>query len=460
MAGSERRLTVVLAGDSRGMTKALGQAETATGRFGSKLGGLGKKAKVALAGAGVALLAFGKSSVDAFVEAEKSQVKLQDAYEKFPKLASGNIEALRELNKERAKTTRFDDDATAAAQATLAQYELTEDQIRRLTPLIQDYAARTGTDLTTAATNAGKAILGQGRAFKSVGLDLEDTGSAAGNLEQLMAGLNNKVGGFAEKEGKSASGRAEILKNQFGELQETVGSVLVPALLGLTTFLGDNVVPKLQTAADWLGKNKGAATALAGVVGGVLTAAMTAYAVSALTAAAGTIAATWPFWAALAAVTALGAGLYHLTNRDGEGFLQWVIRLGLAVYVTGQLVVGFFRGMWRWASRAFEAIGNLIRRIKSLMDVAARVKLPDFSPGFDVPGVPWFDSGGVMPGPRGKHSLAMVAGGETILPTHRTGSTGTPSASPNYYLVLPDGRVLAELVHEQDALQGRNRGLR
>lgn len=33
--------------------------------------------------------------------------------------------------------------------------------------------------------------------------------------------------------------------------------------------------------------------------------------------------------------------------------------------------------------------------------------------------VPKFDGGGVMPGPRGQHSLALVAGGETILPTHK-----------------------------------------
>jgi TP901 family phage tail tape measure protein len=33
--------------------------------------------------------------------------------------------------------------------------------------------------------------------------------------------------------------------------------------------------------------------------------------------------------------------------------------------------------------------------------------------------IPQFDDGGVMPGQRGVHSLALVAGGETILPTHK-----------------------------------------
>ena len=41
--------------------------------------------------------------------------------------------------------------------------------------------------------------------------------------------------------------------------------------------------------------------------------------------------------------------------------------------------------------------------------------------GGSLPKVPKFDSGGVMPGPRGEHNLALVAGGETILPTHKGG---------------------------------------
>ena len=44
--------------------------------------------------------------------------------------------------------------------------------------------------------------------------------------------------------------------------------------------------------------------------------------------------------------------------------------------------------------------------------------------------IPRFDSGGVMPGPRGEHNLALVAGGETILPTHKGPSGGAaPSMS-------------------------------
>jgi len=41
--------------------------------------------------------------------------------------------------------------------------------------------------------------------------------------------------------------------------------------------------------------------------------------------------------------------------------------------------------------------------------------------------IPRFDDGGVMPGPKGEHNLALVAGGETILPTHKGSGSGSSS---------------------------------
>jgi phage-related protein len=201
----------------------------------------------AAAGAAIAVgaIAFGKSSVEAYVEAEASQNRLADAFAKFPALADTNQQALQNLNGEIQKKTRFDDDALASGQATLAQFGLTGQQVSQLTPLLADYAAKTGVDIPTAAEQLGKGMLGQGRALKSVGIDFKDTGSVAGNFDEIMGGLRTQVGGFAEGEGKTAAGSAAILKNQFGELQEKVGSALVPILIQLAD-IGLKVVGWIQ----------------------------------------------------------------------------------------------------------------------------------------------------------------------------------------------------------------------
>lgn len=53
-----------------------------------------------------------------------------------------------------------------------------------------------------------------------------------------------------------------------------------------------------------------------------------------------------------------------------------------------------------------------------------------------------FDSGGVVPGRRGAAQLAVVHGGETILPTHKTGSGGGA-------IIVMDGEVVGRLITER-----------
>jgi len=207
-----------------------------------KVGGAVEKMGVAGAVAAGAIAAFGVSSVKAYSEAEAAQAKLQDTFDKFPRLADVSIESLRDYNGELQKKTRFDDDAIASGQAILGQYEITGKQLQELTPLIADFAAKTGQSFEDASAAVGKGLLGSGKAFKQIGLDFEDAGSQTANFEQIMSGLRTQVGGFAETEALTGAGAAERLKNQFGELQETVGAQLLPPLTELAGIASDVLV--------------------------------------------------------------------------------------------------------------------------------------------------------------------------------------------------------------------------
>lgn len=260
MAGN---VTIKILGDASQFKRTIDQTDAQVGglagRIKSKMGGLksafSPTAVAGIAAGGAAVTAFGISSVKAFAEAETQQAKLSAAFKKFPQLAGGNIQALRRLNTELAKKTVYDDDATAAAQATLAGFGLTEEQLRELTPLLQDYASRTGKDLPSAATDLGKAIMGQGRALKNIGVDFKDTGTEAGNFESLITILAGKVGGFAENEATTAEGKVKVLKNRFGELQEEIGAKLMPKLLELSGWLMDTGIPAIgDFSAEWTEK--------------------------------------------------------------------------------------------------------------------------------------------------------------------------------------------------------------
>jgi hypothetical protein len=336
-----RDVVVRIVGDASSLNRTFGQVEQKTSGLGGKFRGLSTAVKIGAAAAGVALVKFGKDSVDAFKESQDAQTRLSDAFAKFPSLADTNIGALRKLNTELAQKTRFDDDATASGQAVLAQFKLTGAQLVTLTPLLQDYAAKTGRDLPEAATNLGRAFLGNTRALKELGINYKITGDKAQDQANITALLRQQVGGFAEKEGKTAAGQAAILGNQFGEVQETVGSKLVPVLVTLTE--------KLLQIINFVQRNQAVIVPLVAVLG---TLAAVVWAVSAaarayiaVQTALNIVLSLNPIGAVILLVAALAAGLI-IAYKKSETFRDVVNAVFAVVQRVVGIAVGIIIGYW------------------------------------------------------------------------------------------------------------------
>jgi hypothetical protein len=338
-------------GAAKGL-KDLGKTtETTAGKF----SGLKTKAGLAAVGAAVGLVKFGKDSVKAYTDAQTQQDKLAFAFTKFPKLADTNIGALQGLNTELAKKTKFDDDATASGQAVLAQFGLTGTQITKLTPLLQDYAAKTGKDLPTAAKDLGKAVLGQGKSLKAVGIDFKDTKSHAGNFAEIMTGLRGQVGGFAEKEGKSAAGSVAILKNQFGELEETAGSKLVPALT--------KVVGVLTSVVGFVDRNSAVIGPLVGIVGSlaavIWTVSKAAKAYAVVQGVLNFVLSANPIGLVIVAIGALVAGLIFAYKHSAT--FRAVVQAAMkGVVAAFHWVVDAAQTVWKWLKAHWPLLVGII----------------------------------------------------------------------------------------------------
>jgi len=244
-------LTFRIFGKDKTASKTLKGVGATAGTVGKKLGGIGMAfagigTAAAIAG-GVIAVDFGKKSVEAFMDAQDSQAKFEASLAKNG--LKDYTKDIDELAGALALKTKFDDDATKSGAAVLANFGLTADQLKRTLPLVQDYAAFTGKDMPTASKLLGKAFLGNTKALKDLGIAYKPTGDKAKDMAAIMDLVNEKVGGFAEKQGKTAAGTADILKNQFGELQEKVGGALIPVLLDLAP-LGLKLVEWLSGAAD------------------------------------------------------------------------------------------------------------------------------------------------------------------------------------------------------------------
>lgn len=214
------------------------QATSAWQRF-RKTMGSGLVAGASIAG----VVYFGKRAVEAFADAEKGQLALQMAMEKFPAVNDVTAASFATLNRELMNTTGADDDLLASAEGILARFRMTGSEILRLIPLVNDYAIATGKDVPTAAASIGKALMGNARALKELGIDFTRTGDRSKDLETIMGALERKVGGVGEAFGQTTAGKLAIATQNFQNLQEEIGAALVPALEGL--------IEVVRPAAEW-----------------------------------------------------------------------------------------------------------------------------------------------------------------------------------------------------------------
>lgn len=445
MAG-KNEVVIKFLGDSSGYDRVSNQVVVKTDSVGKKIaavfGGL------QLDRAARQVFQFGQDSIAAFKESEQSSAKLADAFSRFPALADSNAAAFTRQAEALARKTKFDDDATKTGQAALAQFGLTGREVQKLTPLLQDYAAKTGKDMPTAAAVLGKAVLGNGKALKQIGLDFQDTGSKAGNLEQLMGGLQAKVGGFAENEGKTAAGRAEILKNQFGELQETVGEKLLPVLsklteigLGVVNFFSQ-LSPGVQTAIG----------VVVGLLGAVFLITKAVQAWTAVQAAFNVVMAMNPIGLMVIAIAALIAGIILAYNKVGwfRDAINGLISVGKSV---AGVYAKIFDGMIGAAKAAFNGVARLWNN--SIGKIA--FKVPSWIPGiggnkFDVPNIPYLAEGGIVTKP----TLAVIgeAGPEAVVPLNgsNTPNIGGTAGGDVHVHVNFEGQPLMTERHVQDAV--------
>lgn len=116
--------------------------------------------------------------------------------------------------------TRFSDDETTRALAKLVTISGDTAGALKNIGLAADIAAFQHTDLNSAAELVGRTMTGNVRGLKVFGITTKD---AAQGLEQLRA----KMQGVAERDGATFQGRLEQLRNEFGNVLEAVGKVII-----------------------------------------------------------------------------------------------------------------------------------------------------------------------------------------------------------------------------------------
>jgi TP901 family phage tail tape measure protein len=157
-----------------------------------------------------------------------------------------------------------------------------------------------------------------------------------------------------------------------------------------------------------------------------------------------------------------GAALIRGLKDGAESFVTGTV-LPFITGLPGRIVaaMGDASGrLWQWGRDLIQGLinGMLSVPIPNPLDL-----IPDLTPGFEVPGIPGFQSGGTVPGPTGKPRLAVVHGGEQVIPVGggsdhaRDGSAG--GSAPIFYIYALDGASVERVIPQiAEALQRHMRG--
>ena len=140
--------------------------------------------------------------------------------------------------------TGVDAEEIKSSQSLLASYIKNEDAVKKLTPAIIDFAAATGIDLKTAATQVARAIQDDSNEMGRWKISVEGAKGSTERMNSLMKGLNEKFGGQA-KAMMDAEDGSKRLSQSMGDLMETIGAGVNESLKPMKEFLSD-VIDKID----------------------------------------------------------------------------------------------------------------------------------------------------------------------------------------------------------------------
>ena len=239
-----------ISGKLDGISKSLDNTSKSAKASGKAQESFAASARSAITGlaaayAGSQIIGFLRDSVAAAGEAQQVQAQLGAVLNSTGYAAGVTAQGAMALAKELQNTTTFSDEAVLSAENLLLTFtNIKNDVFPQATRIVADMASALGTDLNSAAIQVGKAlqdpILGV-TALRRVGVNFNEAqtetirklvegGDAAQAQQLIMAELNMEFGGSAQAQLNTYAGRVEQMKNKFNDLQEIVGTVVMPTL--------------------------------------------------------------------------------------------------------------------------------------------------------------------------------------------------------------------------------------
>jgi hypothetical protein len=237
-----------IANFSTNMNTAGKQSDTLGGQFEA----FGKKAALAFAAAGAAIGAYAKVAIENAAADEKAQRNLALTIENTTSATAKQIAGVEEYISKTSLAIGVTDDELRPAFGRLVRSTKDVEDAQKLLNLALDISAATGKPLEGVANALGKAYDGNAASLGRLGLGIDSSILKSKDFDAVFNTLTDTFGGFADNEALSTEAAFARIKIAGDEIQEQIGSALLPIIQELTTFILTDVVPVVQQFVNGL----------------------------------------------------------------------------------------------------------------------------------------------------------------------------------------------------------------
>ena len=208
---------------------AFGSAQQRVGALKTAVGG-------AVTAMSASMLGYAKSAVDSAMTAEQEWNKFSNAVDKnggnWDKQSDEIKKWVRDYSNEMGRSVAD----TRAAMTTYMSMGMSFKDSQDAMKATSNYAAQMGLSQEQAAGQLQKAFMGNGKALKSLGLDIKnykDETTGAVDKQKLLTDILNRTGGAADKYADSSTAKFQRLNNVLAGLKTDFGAAIMDAITPL-----------------------------------------------------------------------------------------------------------------------------------------------------------------------------------------------------------------------------------
>lgn len=235
MASKSAAISVNVIADAAKFKAGLKDAEAAAGSFDNQMKNLAKGVAAAMGTA--ALIRFGQEAVKASLDDAAAQVELQRQLQASTGATADQVAQVEEFINKTQNATGVLDDELRPAFATLTRFTQDATESQRLLSIALDVSTATSKPLEAVSLALGKAYAGSTTALQKLGIQTKDAAGKALSFDQIQQDLIRTFGGATQKAAETTAGKIKIAQASFADMQEEIGTALVPALTALLDVL-------------------------------------------------------------------------------------------------------------------------------------------------------------------------------------------------------------------------------